>query len=881
MTRTLIFCFLCLPLGLAAEPVAGVPAHGLEFEKPEAAGQLGRSFALPADRFAGNRVRFACRCEARLTPPMRRWQGGKFMVTWTAPGRTEYPSYLFPTEPMDEREIVVTVDFPTNVTSASLFCGINTSAGHIRFRDVRFEILGNSEVLRERERPVPVTVREGTDWKRPSKPLPLTIVPGSVLDLSDLPAESSGPVTIRDGRFVGADGRPIRFFADAQVIFRRITGFRAHKPEFDTDERIEAFVTELKRRGFNMVRSHFTDATLMMGSKEDFVPNPRMTDPFFKFVAALNRHGMYLNTDVAASELGWYAGKAWGDLSKYPHRTGKRGIYLSDRAREAWRRGCEVLFNLENPYTGRRLKDEPCLAMAVAYNEQEFGFSHAREGFADCLPLYRTWLKRTYGDISKLNAVRGTSYASFDEVPVFGPNDRDRPETPVGFDVQRFMDDAQIALSRKYDRWFHEIAPRSFISNWNMAKDLRQMSLRKWCDYVSINGYHAHPFTAEKGEDGAILRQECRGAIEMSGQLARSFAACRLQGKPLVVTEYSIGWWSRYRYEMGFLMGGYAALQGWDGLTPFSENVTITGEPHPVATFEHWRDPVLQAGNFLTALAYRRRDVKESDLRIRWTIDRGELLASRNAQQALSDVQSEMGLVGSVALAVDQPAEKGAFAMPAVPGSAIVFRPEGFQTVADASTYANASGAAIMKALRDGGYLPAGNRTDPKRRVFESSTGEMLMVASNSFLRIDTPRLQGVCSKGGPFGGLADFDVRKMTREGNLFVAARDGLRPIRTARRLVVGYVTDAQNSGLTLASAKGDRLVKKGELPVLYATGAFEVAVRTAQARTMKVWAVADDGSRLQELPLRQEDGRVVLSVDTAKLPCGPVFYFELAER
>ena len=109
-------------------------------------------------------------------------------------------------------------------------------------------------------------VREGADWKRPSKPLPLMVVPGSVLDLSDLPAESAGPVTIRDGRFVGVDGRPVRFFADAQVIFRRITGFWAHKPEFDTDERIEAFVGELKRRGFNMVRSHFTDATLMMGS---------------------------------------------------------------------------------------------------------------------------------------------------------------------------------------------------------------------------------------------------------------------------------------------------------------------------------------------------------------------------------------------------------------------------------------------------------------------------------------------------------------------------------------------------------------------------------------------------------------------------------------
>ena len=120
-----------------------------------------------------------------------------------------------------------------------------------------------------------------------------------------------------------------------------------------------------------------------------------------------------------------------------------------------------------------------------------------------------------------------------------------------------------------------------------------------------------------------------------------------------------------------------------------------------------------------------------------------------------------------------------------------------------------------------------------------------------------------------------------MSRAGNLFVAAREGMKPIRTANRLVVGYVTDAQNTGLTLASAKGDRLVDPGKLPLLYATGSFRVEVRTDRAQTLKAWAVADDGARLQELPLNRRAESVELSVDTAALPCGPVFYFELAER
>ena len=867
---------------LGTESVAGVPAEGLTFAQATDKGQVGKAFVLPAARFAGNRVCFTSRSAAQLTPPSVRWQGGKFMVTWTANGKTNYPGYLFPSGPMDERMIAVTVDFPTNLTEASLFCGINAAAGTISFKDVQFEILGEVTVLKEKERPVPVVIREGPTWKRPQKPVPLTIVPGSVLDLSDLAEPSFGALTIRDGRFVGPDGRLVRLFADAQVLFRRVTGFHGHKPEFDTDERIEEFVRELKRRGFNMVRSHFTDATLMMGSGEDFVPNPKMTDRFCKFVELLNRHHVYLNTDVMASEIGWYAGETWGDPKKWKHRVGKRGIYLSPEARAAWRKGCEVLFGLDNPYTGRKLRDEPCLAMAVAYNEQEFGFSAHGGRYDDCLPLYRTWLARMYGEIGRLNAVRGTAYASFDDVPAFTAADRDHPESAVGYDVVRFMDAAQLSLTRKYGEWMREIAPRCFISNWNMAQDLRQMSLRRFCDYVAINGYHAHPFGVWKGDDGAIKRQESRSAVELTGKFARSFAACRLQGKPFVVTEYSIGWWNRHRYEMGFLMGGYAALQGWDGLTPFSENVTITKDPCPAATFEHWRDPVLQAGNFLTALAYRRGDVRESDLKIRWTVDRRALLASRNADQALSAAQSEMGLVGSVALAVDEPPEKDAYAMPAVPGSAIVFRNEGFQTPADTlASYTNASGAKIVAALRREGRLSPDNATDPSRGVFESSTGELLLSATNAYLRVNTPRLQGVCAKGGPAEGLADVKVLEMSRAGNLFVAAREGLKPIRTANRLVVGYVTDAQNTGLTLASAKGDRLVDPGKLPLLYATGSFRVEVRTDRAQALKAWAVADDGARLQELPLKRRAGSVELSVDTAALPCGPVFYFELAER
>lgn len=733
-------------------------------------------------------------------------------------------------------------------------------------------------------------VREGScGWKRPARDVPAAIVPGSVLDLTDVFDAPLSRVSIKDGRFVDEKGRPVRFFSDAEVFFRRTFGFKGRPAEFDTDEHIEAFMCELKRRGFNMIRCHYTDASLMRNSNQDFTPEPKALDSFFRVIAAMNRHGIYLNLDIAASPLGWHSGYHWA--SDYPPSqklTGKREIYFRPESQEAWRRGCETLFGLRNPHTGRCLRDEPCLALAVAYNEQEFGFRPGKKGFADCQAPYRVWLRKRYSTIGELNAVRGTSYASFEDIPDFTPADVGwGPATKVGLDVYGFMDDTQLSLTEKYMGWFHSHAPGKFISNWNMARDLRQMSLRKFCDYVSINGYHAHPFAPDRNRMKDVTSgkkplkyQECRSCIEMSAELARSFASCRIQGKPLVVTEYDIGWWSRFRYELGFVMGGYAALQGWDGLTPFSENVAVSSVRAPLHTFEHWRDPVAQAENFVTALAFRRGDVSESRLGIRWQMNRAEVLASPLQMRSISKAQSEMALIGSVSLAVDEPAARDAFALPAATGASVIFKMDGFQSAAEGQSQGEADAAqAIVAKLRAGGHLPAENGTDAARRIFVSSTGELRLVATNRFMQIDTPRLQGVCGEAGCTARLNDVVIRRLSRRGNLFVAARDGLKSIREAKRIVVGYVTDAQNSGLALASEKCDLVDDYGDVPVLYATGAFSVSVCSDSARSLKGWAVGPDGARLAKVPIVRRGSEVELSVDTARLECGPVFFFELA--
>lgn len=734
----------------------------------------------------------------------------------------------------------------------------------------------------------PIDIVEGKGWRKPAVTTPQTIIPGSVLDLSDsIMAEKAEKVVLKDGRFVKASsGEQMRFFSDTHVMFRRVTGFWDHPPEWTSELAVRNFVKDMKRRGFNMFRLHYTDASLMGGAKEDYKPREDMLEALFRLVKWMNKYGVYMNLDVMAGNKGWYAGNAWVPVKPDEKGTGKLRIYFDKEARENWRRGCQMLFNLKNPLTGNLLKDEPCMLLAVAYNEQEFGFTMGGPDYHRYASFYRRWLSSRYGnDIGKLNSKRKKSYASFEEVPMPTGDIWWSGDSVEFDDFLAFIDYMQHDLYLQYDGWFKEYAPGMYLSNWNMAQDLRQMSRRKDCDYVSMNGYYAHPFGRRfKNQCGDYLEEN--SSIFENGKLSRQFAVCRLQGKPFVITEYSFGYWHRQRYEMGFLMGGYAALQDWDAITPFGENVSITQHPLQIRFCEHASDPVLSAGNIVTALAYMRGDVKKSDLKIRYKLNRDELMASRNSTQGIAGWQSDMALVGSVALAVDEEPEKGAWSFNTLPGNPIIFKSEGFQTVSSEKVPGEmmVRGDDAIKMMKKEGRLSNANRSIPSQGIFESSTGELLLKAKEEFMQINTPRLQGVCSKGGATGDLKDVEILAQSERGNIVVASRDKLKPIVEAKRLLVCYITDAQNSGIKFANAKGSRVVSLGDPKtnvVLLKTGNFEVKIHNKNAAKMKAWAVAANGERylkFGEKNVKVDGEYITLSVDTDKMQYGPTFYFEL---
>ena len=93
----------------------------------------------------------------------------------------------------------------------------------------------------------------------------------------------------------------------------------------------------------------------------------------------------------------------------------------------------------------------------------------------------------------------------------------------------------------------------------------------------------------------------------------------------------------------------------------------------------------------------------------------------------------------------------------------------------------------------------------------------------------------------------------------------------------MLLVYATDAVNSG---HETSDDRVVlrKIGGLPILVETGTLTTRIKSKHSASFKCFALGLDGTRKEEVPLKNNDGAIQIAVDTAKLKNGPALFFEL---
>ena len=720
---------------------------------------------------------------------------------------------------------------------------------------------------------------------------------GTALDFSALrgervPAGTYGRVIVNEqGKFAfeRKPGEPVRFFG---MNFE--PAFWRHRADRWTKADIERFADAVEAQGYNLVRLHYV-CRYLMGFKIHYPPHRTIAqaglpqtaaeiefdkgnvDRFDYLLKCFKERGIYVNLDLMNAP-GFSMAYRQG-----PEESFKTSLLFDPAYRNHWKVAVEYLMNRENPYTKTKLKDEPAVAFVNFFNEQDFILAqkHAMVQFEK---PFQNWLRKKYGTEEALRKVWGKN-AAFESAGKIS-----EAVLRKGDGTARDTGDFLIATMREMTTWYFETVRAAgypgLFNHWDMIMRTMEIPARSLMPAIAQHTYFAHPNTTPTRN----LAKKSKGAVFMGGvnldttvdqssslnsSYFRAAAMARFLDRPYMITEYSHSAFNRYRHERGLYFGSYAALQGWDDLTPHSSTIRLSVDP--LWCFEHGMDPIARASEVVAGFAFLRGDVKEAPHSV-GVLLKNKNLFPKNYLAAVGDDYGKLSMLTKVGILYPEgrPLVKVGTAKPS-----LTLEPESFSPLRVTSWYVsadNSDGALFPKfaeLLRKEKILPQGNRTDWSKRIYQSETGELTLDALRKKMTVVTPRLEGAILKPGQQTSLPVLSVGKVPAAVSVAAASLKPDENLKDASHILLTVATNAFNTNMTFENASMFCCVNPGELPVLMESIQCRIALATTRTALPKVYALHLDGTRFAELPCRLENGKLVLNLDTSKLSNGTPFF------
>jgi len=348
--------------------------------------------------------------------------------------------------------------------------------------------------------------------------------------------------------------------------------------------------------------------------------------------------------------------------------------------------------------------------------------------------------------------------------------------------------------------------------------------------------------------------------------------------------------WNPYRFQAGLTIPSYASLQGWQMLSQFTNPIrpSHVTRPFPLVAAESFRlfkDPPTKAGEYMSALLFRRGDLSRSTHTVEMVLDPKKTIEQLPLQGAPPTTISRVALV--TALGTRVPAWPGAAPRGeyradlslSPDGTQQILTQNGAQSLATTTgSNQNVAAAAMFATLRKNGILSAANRTDPSTGLYESDTGQIFLNTQIGTIQITTPMSQGGTLFSGDSGlQLTDFSVKLNGADGAVFAGSLTA-ETLAKSPRILLLIVTDALNSEMRFETVKRQKLVDRGQAPVLMHVSQSDISLHNAAAGNAHLWALSASGERVEEIPLVDKAGVLSAHIDTATLRNGPTPYFEI---
>jgi hypothetical protein len=711
----------------------------------------------------------------------------------------------------------------------------------------------------------PVTLQADAQWV-PLREDNLDIAPGSALDLSAMNF-TAGPCGAK-GRVIVTPGGHFAFAGDPDKLQRFYGVNLCFGASYLDRAGADQLLDRLVRLGYNAVRIHHYEGQLS-GQKPGFAWDPAKVDELDYLVAGCAKRGIWITTDlfvsrpIARAQIG-QPGPGNVDMSDY-----KILVLVSEPAFHDWCTFTRKLLDRVNPYTGKRLADEPALAWISLINEGGVANYWSRAArMPEWTAAWNKWLAARFPSRDQLAAAIGDLGANEDAAKksVTLPPFLDA-KTPRGQLAEVFVAATEKSAFERMRRFLRtEIKCPALLTNMNDtgATVMPLAGVRSDYDYVDQHFYVDHPQFLGKSWQ---LPSKCSNVdpVASGAPGGTSISAARIWGKPFTVTEFNYAAPSRYRAVGGPLTGALAALQGWDALWRFdyaASDQTIFTPAH-MHYFDLVSDPLNQAADRLAVLLFLRGDVTTAPGRLAMIILR-KALDSPTPDASLSPLQEATWRTRVGALVVDDPTiyPSKYDAVPLnwgttndwLPGPPPRIAPDPSELHAPLQPAADAVAAALDQ-LKLGGDV-AGN-------TVRSQTGEITLAPADAVLTIDTPRDAGGFAEVGKTIDATGAGVRieGVTTAATIFVSSLDGA-PIRESKRLLVTHLTDLQNSGAKFAEGARQTLEAWGNVPYLVRDGAATLRLTLKDPASYRVWALAPSGERRERIDATIHDGQLVFT-------------------
>jgi len=719
--------------------------------------------------------------------------------------------------------------------------------------------------------PVPAYIAAASVW-RPLADTELAIQPGSALDFSAVLA----PYAKRD-RALCANWT------------MTTVGLPASAAEAQT------LVNELRRRGYNFVRLHYLDQTMLTKARAtDSEFDPVKLDGLFRLTAALSAAGIGYGLDIYSGDGGYMKAAT---LNAIGWTQGKLRVHYDSRYIADWKSAVDHMLGTVNPYTGKTLLRDPALKLVIGVNEGGIAFksSFARAFDPELMAPWNAWLLAHYGSSAAWRAAWSAIAPASAEDPAAGSVAQPAFGTTVNDlraqDYTRFL----LATERGLADWMTAyLRDRGFTGKFSFmnARNSWEEDLSRGAgSAVTYNVYHDHP--SKYGIGGSITDTS---SLDAALSYLRNAAVHRYLDRPFYLTESSQVFWNRYRREFP-LAGAFASHQGWEGLCSFGftfdslryDMTSAFDSKRRVESFQMWGDPVLTAADRINAFLYRRGDVAEGRSALGYVMREPEIIAHASGPAwgrnfwPFATKRALLYKTGIVAGSKVSDAGNWIGADPKPPYS--YFR-EPFRNVEEYEPKPRAAFAGVETLLaqwyevaaraRDFGGIDSANLTDAPADIIQSDSKQIYYDLRAHRARVVTPKSEVVMFGDQPTGGRTLWLVAPSTPNGTVSVHSLDD-RPLTTSDHLLLVHLSDARNSKMQFADAAEKTIAAWGSFPVVI-RGSM-VTTRIIRTGAWKLYALDLRGNRIEERPLVSTGARLEFQLDNT-VGGQPVLYYELVK-